>query len=51
VRRAKSLLRAGVPITAVAAETGFYDQVHLTRHFKRIVGLPPGQYVRDEGDA
>jgi AraC-like DNA-binding protein len=45
VRRAKSLLGAGVPITQVAAETGFYDQPHLTRHFKHIVGLTPGRYV------
>jgi AraC-like DNA-binding protein len=47
VRRAKSLLRAGLPITLAAAEAGFYDQAHLTRHFKRIVGLTPGRYVRD----
>jgi AraC-like DNA-binding protein len=46
VRRAKSLLRAGLPITLAAAEAGFYDQAHLTRHFKRIVGLTPGRYVR-----
>jgi AraC-like DNA-binding protein len=45
VRRAKSLLRAGLPITVVAAEAGFYDQAHLTRHFKRIVGLTPGRYA------
>jgi AraC-like DNA-binding protein len=47
VRRAKSLLRAGLPITLVAAEAGFYDQAHLTRHFKRIVGLTPGRYLKD----
>jgi AraC-like DNA-binding protein len=47
VRRAKSLLRAGLPITEVAVQAGFYDQAHLNRHFKRIVGLPPGRYVRD----
>ena len=46
VRRAKSLLRAGLPITLAAAEAGFYDQAHLTRHFKRIVGVTPGQYVK-----
>jgi AraC-like DNA-binding protein len=45
VRRAKSLLAAGVPIARAAAEAGFYDQSHLTRHFKRIVGLTPGRYV------
>ncbi|MBE1491480.1 AraC family transcriptional regulator [Plantactinospora soyae] len=47
VRHAKSLLRAGLPITEVAAQAGFYDQAHLNRHFKRVVGLPPGRYVRD----
>jgi AraC-like DNA-binding protein len=47
VRRAKSLLRAGLPIALVAAESGFYDQAHFTRHFKRIVGLTPGRYVRN----
>jgi AraC-like DNA-binding protein len=47
VRHAKSLLRAGLPITLVAAEAGFYDQAHLTRHFKRIVGLTPGRYAKD----
>jgi AraC-like DNA-binding protein len=47
VRHAKSLLRAGLPIALVAAEAGFYDQAHLTRHFKRIVGLTPGRYAKD----
>jgi AraC-like DNA-binding protein len=49
VRRAKSLLTSGVPIAVAAAEAGFYDQAHLTRHFKRIVGLPPGRYVGGRG--
>lgn len=47
VRHARSLLRAGRPIDQVATEVGFFDQAHLTRHFKRIVGMPPGRYVRD----
>ena len=47
VRHAKSLLRAGLPIALVAAEAGFYDQAHLTRHFKRIVGLTPGRYAAE----
>jgi AraC-like DNA-binding protein len=42
-----SCLRAGLPIAIVAAEAGFYDQAHLTRHFKRIVGLTPGRYAKD----
>jgi AraC-like DNA-binding protein len=47
VRRARSLLRSGVPISQVAVDAGFSDQAHLTRHFKRIVGLTPGRYTAD----
>ncbi len=46
VRRARSLLRAGVPIAETALQVGFTDQSHLSRHFKRTVGVPPGQYAR-----
>ena len=42
--RARKLLLAGFPIADVAAQTGFADQSHLTRRFKRIVGVTPGQY-------
>lgn len=30
----------------VAAAVGFYDQAHLTRHFRRVLGVTPGAYVR-----
>lgn len=42
--QAKKFLSLGWPVARVAAETGFADQSHLTRHFKRIVGVTPGQY-------
>jgi AraC-like DNA-binding protein len=29
----------------VARETGFADQSHLTRRFKRLVGVTPGRYA------
>lgn len=45
VGRAKHLLAAGMPIPQVAQVTGFTDQSHLTRHFKRLVGVTPGQYA------
>ena len=44
VLRAKALLLRGWAIPQVASQTGFADQSHLTRHFKRLVGVPPGQY-------
>lgn len=46
VVRAKQLLAQQRAIAQVAAETGFTDQSHLARHFKRIVGITPGQYQR-----
>ena len=46
VGHARRLLISGLPAATVARKTGFVDQSHLTRHFKRIVGVTPGQYVR-----
>jgi AraC-like DNA-binding protein len=44
IRHAESLLRAGVPLAEAADSAGFYDQSHLSRHFRRILGVTPGQY-------
>jgi AraC family transcriptional regulator len=42
VRKAKDLLTTGkFTISEVAHHVGFADQSHLTRHFKRVFGLPP----------
>jgi AraC-like DNA-binding protein len=45
VQRARALLDGGLRPADVAAEVGFADQAHLTRHFKRVVGVPPGAYA------
>lgn len=44
VQRAQHLLLAGDPPSQTALAAGFFDQSHLSRHFKRIVGVPPGCY-------
>ncbi|MFD8611325.1 helix-turn-helix domain-containing protein [Streptomyces sp. NPDC059631] len=44
VGRARRLLLDGLPPGEVASVTGFYDQAHLTRHFKRLVGVTPGRF-------
>ncbi len=51
VRLARRLLDSGLPPADVAAEAGFADQPHLSRHFKRVVGVPPGAYQRERGAA
>ncbi len=45
VQRAKHLLMSGISIGDVALQVGFADQSHLTKWFKRIVGVPPGQFA------
>ena len=46
VEHARELLAAGMSPAAVAAACGFADQPHLTRVFKRAVGVSPGRYAR-----
>ena len=44
--RALELLRAGEPIAQVAYATGFADQSHLTRRFRSMFGVTPGEVAR-----
>jgi AraC family transcriptional regulator len=46
VERTKQLLQAGTDLSLaeVAAGAGFSDQSQFSHHFKRLVGVTPGQY-------
>ena len=44
VHSARALPAKGQNIAQATAETGFSDQSHLTRLFKRLTGITPGQY-------
>ena len=44
--RAHALIGSGVAIADAAADTGFADQAHLTRLFKRSFGYTPGVLAR-----
>jgi AraC-like DNA-binding protein len=44
IAHARELIRKGCSFSDAALQTGFFDQSHLTRHFKRIVGMTPGEY-------
>lgn len=48
VERARTLLARGVRPSRVAPAVGFADQSHLTRHFRRIIGVTPGHYLRGQ---
>lgn len=42
---ARRLLLDGMPAADVAAAVGFHDQSHLTRHFRRVLGVTPGAFA------
>lgn len=45
INRAKELLRQGLPLAGIALDTGFADQSHFARHFRRLVGVTPGRFA------
>lgn len=47
ITHARKLLRKGYSILDAALETGFFDQSHFSRNFKRITGRTPGQYLSE----
>ncbi|MFI8303108.1 AraC family transcriptional regulator [Streptomyces sp. NPDC085927] len=52
VTRARGLLEAGLRPAEVAGLVGFADQAHLTRWFRRVLGVTPAAYrnsVQDTG--
>ncbi|MGD1824887.1 AraC-type DNA-binding domain and AraC-containing protein [Chromobacterium violaceum] len=46
LRKARQLLLAGCPIPEAASACGFSDQSHFHRHFKRALGITPGQFAQ-----
>ena len=47
IERAKSLIsQSRLPLGEAAQRTGFSDQSHFTRHFKRLVGVTPRAFAR-----
>ena len=53
VERAQQLLREGddLSLAAVAAGAGFSDQSQFTHHFKRRLGMTPGQFRKSARNA
>lgn len=45
IDRARRLLLAGVSPAETAAQSGFHDQAHLTRHFRRTLGTTPAAFA------
>jgi AraC-like DNA-binding protein len=49
IASAQLLLKDGHAAADVAAECGFVDQSHMTRHFKRLLGTTPARFALAAG--
>lgn len=45
VRLAKAYIRRGLGLAESAAEAGFSDQSHMTRCFRKVMGMTPGVFA------
>ena len=46
INAVKNLLAKGESIKFIAAHTGFCDEFHLSKVFKKVTGLSPSVYLR-----
>jgi AraC-like DNA-binding protein len=46
IRKAREFLDRGHTLASAALSAGFADQSHMTHRFKRLLGITPGEYVR-----
>lgn len=46
INLAKGLLLKGESVKSAAAKTGFYDEFHFSRTFKRLAGVNPSDYSK-----
>jgi AraC family transcriptional regulator len=44
IHHARQMVLAGVPLDHIASATGFADQAHFGRVFKKMTGMTPGRY-------
>lgn len=47
LKKAKTLLKAGLKPAMVATDCGFHDQSHFNRHFKKAVGTTPSKFQKE----
>jgi AraC-like DNA-binding protein len=48
LERAKQLIAVNTPLTDVAVETGFSDQAHFTRVFRKNIGTTPASWKKSQ---
>ncbi|WP_442964355.1 helix-turn-helix transcriptional regulator [Pseudomonas sp. KNUC1026] len=44
--RVKASILSGRPLSEAALDAGFFDQSHMSRHFKNAFGISPARWCR-----
>ncbi|TAJ06819.1 AraC family transcriptional regulator [Marinilabiliaceae bacterium JC017] len=50
VKQSQEILLRTTSVTTTSFETGFFDQSHFTKLFKKHVGVTPGKYLKSNRD-
>ncbi|MBE9607002.1 helix-turn-helix transcriptional regulator [Acetobacteraceae bacterium H6797] len=50
-RAREMMLSSSESLTVIALECGFCDQAHLTKHFRRALGITPAAWLREQHPA
>ncbi|SMF04858.1 AraC family transcriptional regulator [Desulfovibrio gilichinskyi] len=47
VRESEHLIKMGITLAEAALYSGFFDQSHFSRNFKRVIGISPGRFLSE----
>ncbi|ACS79545.1 AraC family transcriptional regulator [Maridesulfovibrio salexigens] len=47
IYEAKARIQSGETLIEAALNSGFSDQSHFSRHFKKVIGISPGRFLRE----
>ncbi|WP_320008599.1 AraC family transcriptional regulator [Maridesulfovibrio sp.] len=47
IKEAQRLIESNTPLIEAALKSGFSDQSHFSKHFKKVVGISPGRFSKE----
>lgn len=50
IEKPERLIRKNISLSRVAQKTGFSSQAHFTKVFRKITGMTPGRYRKEQSE-
>ncbi|WP_415717178.1 AraC family transcriptional regulator [Maridesulfovibrio sp.] len=47
IKEAQRLIESNTPLIEAALKSGFSDQSHFSKHFKKVIGISPGRFSKE----